>query len=405
MRAPRPRASVLVLACALAGTLSGPLASPASAQDDTAASEEAQETQRIKDATEQIKAETERFKAETDRFNAQIDALGLPKTEGKTTLEGEGGKLEGWMLASATLTAAAEAISKGAAAKAPAGPIVLLDNDDVLDLRIGQLLQSDVDVLVAAHRKAGLAIGCSDLAGGGGAAALVVPATAIIGTVLSLLKTDTTISGFSFDTPDGALLNAIAGSKPGTYILPADLVAATADGQSLKKLKELAGFHEAAQTCRARIASAAGSEAAKQAAAPHLAMLDALATRTQAFLDAVSERKDEKPSRLELAMVADGLLEKIDTTSVLRVHVEKAGGSLLKRSNLFTMLGAPAVGITGGTVISWRLSSPVSGTSLAGGILVCRTKLTNLNAIHAGKVRIEDSSCGAYLAPAPRKEQ
>lgn len=391
------RARLSTSLVALAALLSTPFA-PATAQDD-APTEQEREMKRLKDELDLVKARNDLAAARNEGLQKQIDALGLPKTNGKTTLEGEGGKLEGWMLASSTLTTAAKAINESATVKAGAGPIVLLDGDDVLDLRVDQLLKSDVDVLVQAHRKAGVAVKCRALAGDGAGAALALPIAPLVGAVLSLVKTDTTISGFALETPDDALLNAIAGSKADTYILPADLVATGTAGPSLTAVKELAGLSEAARTCRANMASAANSEAEKKAVAPSLATLDALATRTQGFLDAVSERKDGKSSRLENAMIADVLLPNINTTSVLRVHAEKVGGSILKRSNLFTMLGAPAIGITGGAVISWRLSSPVTGRSLAGGILVCRTKLTNMNAIHAGRVKVGDSSCSNNLTP------
>lgn len=392
------RARLSTSLVALAALLSTPFA-PAAAQDE-AQTEQQRELQRLKDELDLVKAKNDLAAARTDGFQKQIDALGLPKTDGKTTLEGEGGKLEGWMLASSTLGFAAKKISDSASKDAGKGPIVLLDGDDVLDLRAGQLLRSDVGVLVQAHAKVGLEVGCTAIAKDGGeiTAASASPA-AVIGAVLSLLKTDTTISGFAWETPDGALLNAIAGSNPGIYVLPADLIAGGIDGDSVKAITDLASRHEKARACRVAIAAAASSAVAKKAVAPSLAALDGLSTRTQGFLDAVSERKDGKPSRLDVAMVADALLPALPTTSVLRVHTERAGGSILKRSNLFTMLGAPAIGVTGGTVISWRLSNPETGRARAGGILVCRTKLTNMNAIHDNRVEVGDSSCTSYPSP------
>lgn len=373
------------------------LTSPANAQDD-AQTDQQRELARLKDELDLVKARNDLAEARNEGFQAQIDALGLPKTEGQTTVDGEGGKLEGWMLASSTLTEAAGAINKRAAARSAGGPIVLLDGDDVLDFRAGQLLKSEADVLREAHLKVFTAAGC--LAGQsekiGPASAPIAP---LIGLVMSLLKTDTTISGFTLDSPDGALLNAIAGTNSGTYILPADLVATGTSGPSLTAIKELVGNSEEARICRTMIAAAATSAAEKKRVAPILASLDALVTRTQSFLDAVSARKEGKPSRLDAAMIADVLMHDIGNTRVLRVHTEKAGGSILKRSNLFTALGAPAIGITGGAVISWRLSNPNSGKSLDGGILVCRTKLTNMNAIHAGRAKVDGSSCSTDLAP------
>lgn len=403
--------------------LTAVLASPVAAQEDTQTDQQ-REIQRLQDELELVKARNDLAAARNEGLQAQIDALGLPETEGKTTLEGEGGKLEGWMLATATLTEAAKAINDRVTAamkidesvaqepkkkdpESKTKAVLLLDGDDIIDLRVSQLLKNDIDVLVAAHRKvgaevtaSGYGVTCKPLIGDGQDRKAVIDGASapLVGLVMSLLKTDTTISGFALETPDGALLNAIVGFAPGRYILPADLVAPGTSGSSLTALKGLVGLNESARVCRNAIAKDATTNAKKKKAASVLASLDALATRTQGFLDAVSARKDGKPSRLETAMVADVLNSDIANTRILRVHTEKAGGSILKRSNIFTMLGAPAIGITGGAVISWRLSNPESGKSLGGGILVCRTKLTNMNAIHAGRVKIEASSCSTNLS-------
>lgn len=380
---------------------------PLQAQDSPAPSPEQVETQKVKDRTELIKAETDKFKAETDRLKAQIDALGLPKPEGKTELEGEAGKLEGWMLASATLGVAAARIDTEVqtwlAGNNAAGPIILLDADDILDLRVGELLRAEIQSQTDAYDSAMIKAKCSNAPVRGAAAAAIIPA---IGTILSLLKTDTKMSGFSFDTAEGALINALAGQGGGRYVIPADLAAPGAGGTTLAKLTAFTGLRDAAETCRIEIEAAAGDDAkAKKAAAVRLAPLVVLAARSQTWLDAASERKDGKPSRIELAMTADTLLASSPSPYILRLRVEKAGGSLLQRSNLFTMLGAPAVGITGGTVVSWRMSTASDGITRTGGILVCRTKLTNLNAIHAGRVDVNASSCGESMAAAPAAAQ
>lgn len=385
----------------LALAASTPLA-PLLAQDAAPTATEL-ELERTKNETAQILAENEQFKARADGFQAQVDALGLPKPKGETSLEGNAGKLEGWMLASATLNVAAtridENIGPWLANNAPSETVILLDSDDVLDLKVGEMLRFELDGLTASYGDAMRQTNCTNAPGIRAAAA--TPVTALIGTALSLLRTDTKISGFSFDTAEGALLNAIAGTTGGRYAIPGDLAAPGAGGATLTRLRDFIKLRGDADVCRAAIETAAGSNAdAKKAAAARLVPLLTLAARSQAWLDAVSERKDGKPSRLELAMVADALLVADTARPVLRVRIEKAGGSLLHRSNLFTMLGAPAIGITGGTVISWRLSTPGDGVTRAGGILVCRTKLTNLNAIHAGRVAVGGSSCSDNLTPA-----
>src|SRR5262249_51650988 len=43
---------------------------------------------------------------------------------------------------------------------------------------------------------------------------------------------------------------------------------------------------------------------------------------------------------------------------VLRVHVEKAGGSLINKKNIATFFGADPVHVTGGLVVSYTLTNP-----------------------------------------------
>jgi hypothetical protein len=57
---------------------------------------------------------------------------------------------------------------------------------------------------------------------------------------------------------------------------------------------------------------------------------------------------------------------------------------------------AGIVGIrTSGLVISYRLSDPAKGRVEKSGVLVCRTALTNMREIHAGRVRASD--CGVTI--------
>jgi len=92
-----------------------------------------------------------------------------------------------------------------------------------------------------------------------------------------------------------------------------------------------------------------------------------------------------------------------DNPLLLRLYTENIGGSLLKRANVWTALGAPAVGLTGGLVVSYRLSDPQLGEVKFAGVLVCRTALTDMRSIHAGRARA--SACGPSIggaAPAAR---
>lgn len=69
------------------------------------------------------------------------------------------------------------------------------------------------------------------------------------------------------------------------------------------------------------------------------------------------------------------------THNILELKVEKVGGTLLKRKNLAVALGASALGITGGSVVSYSLTDK-DGVVQAAGLLHCGTTLTNFKMVH-----------------------
>lgn len=368
---------------ALAAALSLMPMAPANGQTtDASPSATEQATQDLKDQLALTQAKAELFKAETESFQARIDALGLPKPEGKTELAETGGKIETWMLSARTINKAARQINAvarppveldeaGKPLKSP-GKTLLLDSTTVLDMGAPFVLRREMQAYIGSMD--GVLARCpTDTV-----TASSVGVTAIIGAILPLLRTDTKISGFVIDTAEGALINAIAGYGDGRYVVPSELVLPDQQGETLVQFGKLLEKREALRPCATQFA----------AKSPELALLEAVATRVDAYAEGLVQRKDSKPGRLEAAMLSDALSK--GQWDVLRVKVEQAGGSIFKRSNLFTALGAPAIGITGGLVVSWRLSTPSTGAVTKAGLLVCRTKLTNFNAIHKGNVNISN---------------
>jgi len=352
------------------------------------------ETQRVNDLAALVEAQTTLIERQNALFKAQMDALGLPKTEGKTTLGADAGKIESWMLASGTLTEAARVINS----RVTANTVVLLDSDDVLDLSKSLVLQREMRALRSA-----LASVTPPHCGNQALGALAVPPLAAIGAILSLLRTDTEIIGLAIEGAEGALLNAIAGTKAAKYVIPSEIVRTSENGTTATQLGDLLEARQDIPACRVQIEAGAKTKAQKEAAAAQIAKLDAVAKQIDAYVTAIVTRSDGKPSNLEIAMLGDTITDEHAEFSVLRVKLDKAGGTLLKRANLFTALGAPAVGITGGAVISWHLTNPATGMVDAGGVLVCRTKLTNLNDIHNGRVRA--SACGTEVKDPTYRER
>ncbi|MBD8552000.1 hypothetical protein [Sphingomonas sp. CFBP 8764] len=366
------------------------LATVAAAQETPAPAPTAQamEIQRLTALAALTEVQNKLLDTQNARFKAQVDALGLHKTEGKTTLAADAGKMETWMLAAGTLGAAAAEINQ----KNTAGPIVLLDSDDTLDLGRGSVLRHQIEAMLVAFEAAATPT-CARTQSNGGAA-LVAP-VAVIGAVLSLLRTDTEISAISVDGAEGALINAIAGTAKDKYVIPAAIIRVRDDGPTATKLTNLITTRETIPACKAAISAAASTTEQKTAAAEQIAKIDGVSARIDTYLAAVGTRSEGKTSDLDIALLGDTIIARHPNARVMRVRLEKAGGTLLKRSNLFTMLGAPAVGITGGAVISWQVTDPETGMVDGGGVLVCRTKLTNLRDIHKG--RVNASACGVEV--------
>lgn len=97
-----------------------------------------------------------------------------------------------------------------------------------------------------------------------------------------------------------------------------------------------------------------------------------------------------EPSLIEHATRIDALMK--GEAKVLRVHVEKAGGSIINETNLLTRLGLPAVRVSGAAIIGFRLFNPANGEVLGSGknrisgMLVCSTPRKTLGAVQARKL-------------------
>jgi hypothetical protein len=343
-----------------------------------------------------LKLQVEQKKAEKELVGVQVEALGLKGAEGKTTLGADAGKLEGAMLASRAVEEAAVIIADRV--KSYAQPIALLRADEQIDVSAGLALPREMTALTAAGSALVSDMKCKATVTTTAALAPVAP---LVGAALSLLKTDTEISGFQLEAVDRALVDAIAGKErtSGKWVFLGEVNAASANNEVVKAFDSLLAERETVRTCLAQIEGSAMSDAEKKAAAPKIAVLDAMAKRFDAFTARVSAPRESGPDELSAAISAAAISAVHKDLLGLRVSVGEAGGSILKRSNLFTALGAPAVGITGGIVVSWRLFDPADGSVKEGGILVCRTALTNLNAIHKGTSR--KPSCD-WTAPATK---
>lgn len=346
-------------------------------------------------ATKQVTEQAALEEAQNKLAKQRIDALGLKAdATGKTELKDNGGQFEGWLLSANAIQSAADRIASSMRSKIPhRQATAILAGDEVLDLGLPGAMSSRMKSLGDRATAALKAAKCADASAGdpkptdfvAGGLAAAIP---YVGAVIGALKTDTTISGFAGPTDARLLVNALA-ERVATgerWIVPGDIANVGAGGTLWKLWDGLTDQRSRLAACRA--IAAANAKKDDKAAQTRIAALDAAIGDIDTF-ETKQVIGGEGPSPLVKASRLEALSN--ETVSIVRVYVEKAGGSILQRSNLFTMLGAPAVGITGGSVVGFRITDASTGQAQGGGLLSCRTALTNMRAVHAGRVRA--SSC------------
>ena len=198
----------------------------------------------------------------------------------------------------------------------------------------------------------------------GSRAAFVELVPAIAGALIGLLKTETQLEALEQNVDASLVAAAVALKVHGRL---ASAVAVTDDNAPI--LGQFADLMLAAD----QAAAGAPKERADD--------LKALMVRYDALTARLLTVKD---GAVPLATAA-----RMDALMALKPHIltiktEKAGGTLLKRTNLVTALGGETAFVSGGLVTSYRLVNPVDGRVLNAGVLVCRTALTSLKKVQSG---------------------
>lgn len=337
-----------------------------------------------------IEARTALEKAQADTAKQRLELLGLKNdATGKTELGEKGGQFEGWLLSSRAIDTAAGLLKGRLETVAPRATLILLAGDEKLDLALPAAMKSRLRYLAQQASSERNSAACSGAAPRPGASMVPLPAIlAGAGTLLGSFRTDTAITGF--DGPDAvrmviaALADARGRPAPGApaWIVPSDLLGIPDQAPLIKSWDELATARQELARCRATLATKG------DAAKPQIDRIDVQLANIDDFASKQVGAGDGVSPLIRAAQI-DGIAAL--KPKIVRLYVEKAGGSILNRRNLWTALGAPAVGITGGAVIGWRLGDPLSGSMIGGGNLVCRTELTSMRTVQSGRVRA--SSC------------
>jgi hypothetical protein len=310
--------------------------------------------------------------------DAQITALGLPKHEGRTTLSEGAGAMEANLLSASAVDAAAREIARQVrSAESGRGRVLLLSESDPLGLGLPTMMSSHMELLLG-----DLATAMDDGCPADGTEAMGLDGGAtlpLVGAVLGLFKTDTKVTGLAVTERDETLISAVASQQGADWIVPGDLLTLDSlkDSQVGQSWIALARKRQAGVACRNRMTP--GDDSAKA----RIADIDAAVAATDAFAKAVFTVSDTGLTPFGSAIRAE-MLRRGDPR-ILRLKIEKAGGTMLQQENLWTFFGASGVRITGGLVVTYRLSDPTTGQVLKSGMLVCRTALKSLKAIQAGE--------------------
>jgi hypothetical protein len=255
--------------------------------------------------------------------------------------------------------------------------ILVVTGSEPLDF--SQVVMIDTEIRALTDR---LATVCNcEMRGGPDVRMLAGMAPALIGAAASILRSDTELSAIE-QTVDAKLLAAAVAGRLNA-ILPSSAIASGGAGKLIISFNKLVDTADAAQI---EYETLSAIQKPTDAQKEKTAKLKRLLERYDAFYGRVTTAKD---GVVPLAYAAR-LQELMDGDPyVLRVNTEKAGGTLVKRTNILTAFGAPSAFVTGGLVSSYQLTDPVTGELISAGVITCRTTLTSLK-------RVQDESWSSY---------
>lgn len=303
---------------------------------------------------------------------ALLAALGLNAADGKATLGDKAGELEGYVLMASLLHKAGEKIRT--AAQASGKVIVPLAGEQTFSLIDYNITKTRLDA-IQQEMQATLPENSACAIAGDVPRGFVPDGTSIgIVDIVGALKTDTEISGYTVDPGTQMLINAIV-AESDIWRIPSEIVAVSGKSELLSSYAQIIG----------RTAYFAGGACEKKFEAIGKALLDRART-----LSTPSEKG--APSALEKAVLIEAFARDATDFRILRVDVEKAGGTLINRSNIWTTIGFNGVTMSGGLVVTYRLVDPVNGKIEKADTLVCYSPSQSLRAI-ARSSKPADGNC------------
>lgn len=288
------------------------------------------------------------------QIQQQIDAL---NKKGQYTVNPGSLAIESWLLTSTAIDSSAARI--GTAVRSAPGrdgqrPVLVVSGTETLDFAQVEMLQLELDWLAGRLKQ---------LSGRRTMSMALAPPAEMVGALVGLLKSDVQLDAISQEV-DAKLLAAAVAGKIDNAFLPSAAISSGANTALIRSFKALMA---AADEARAK-ASKEQQEELKLL----LARYDGLAMRLL-----TPDKNGVAP--LAFAARLQSLSE--GNPYILRVNTEKAGGTLLKRTNVLTALGAESAFISGGLVSSYQLTDPTTGRVIGAGVITCRTTLTSLKRV------------------------
>jgi hypothetical protein len=357
----------------------------------SAPSEVAQETVRLGEETAYIQALTALQTAKNAKDAAELAPLTALAGDGKTTLGAGAGAIEAWIRTSSALGEAGKLISAKLQASAgdSAVTFLLLAGAEVLSFDIWQATTIEATYWKS-HLKETLQAAPACVA-----AAPVAPPVddrerspglAALGALGSLFKSTTDIAGVTLDASDRVLTIATAmalvkdANAKYSVVLPASAILAKNDKGSLySNISEARQTRHAAASMATCLTMKPGATPADKEAATKITQVIA---QFDLFYSGLTTPDKDGNVKVVRALALDAVAAASDLR-VVRVFVDKAGGTLVTKKNVWTAFGAPPVTVSGGLVVSYVETSPDSGKVVSADLISCTTNVATISKVHA----------------------
>jgi hypothetical protein len=306
-----------------------------------------------------------------------LTLVGLEAAGGKTTLGEKSGEMESFSIASSLLRDAGSKLRSSL----KTGTYIVLTDDQTVNLALPKIVSGQVENMQMRLTNAialtpeckskkpktnkNVKINTLDDSFGGIASA-----------VLGAIKTDTSITGIVIDPNTQALINAVTSSTgvgkkaefSASWIIPSERIMPSS-GLLAEK------WARVVNDANIRSTTSCGK------AEPLKSVISSIAALDTSLMAPVEKGA---PSPLEQAVLWDGFA--LDTAQVLRLRIEKAGGSVVNKSNIWTTLGFNGLSMSGALVVSYRVTDPGTGAVTGSDVLTCRRPAASFQAINSAGV-------------------